>query len=174
MSKLFVINLELDSFISQPNDIESTLSYDGEYNLTVRLPVGVMSFKGACVETLRLDILRALRSMAKETVVPDSAISVAAEVLTDVSIYVEQLNSYMEEQTDTSEDDLATFWKRTFPSETSSKLKQPDHQTIETPFGTVRLMPFHDVSGTGVLEVLQQILGSSVDEDSQPTPKKYS
>jgi len=185
MSKLFQIALPLQAYVYQPGDLTATLSYDGDYQIIVKLPQGAMGFKGKTEAEIKKDILKALRAMAQQDVVPDLALEVVAEILSDLPYSIVQINDKMESATKASpEETLRTFWGSLFGDIQEVTAPEPVQQVeddtsseyIETPFGRVRLI---SLSGEDLPESLQAFLGNLLDsqedeEQPQPTTKRYS
>lgn len=185
MKKLFQVNLPFQAFVQVPGDLVGTISYDGTYQILVTLPQGSMGFQGKDEAELKKDILKALRAMAQQAIVPDLALEVLAEVLTDLPDSIACINEEMEEATKaTPKDALSEFWSTIFPGGIqeigqeieSQQPAQSQNDWIETPFGRIRLISAS--CGEDLPESLQAllstILGTQEDEEVQPTTKRYS
>lgn len=187
MKKLFQVNLPFQAFAQEPDDLVGTISYDGSYQIQVTLPQGTMGFQGKDEAELKKDILKALRAMAQQAIVPDLALEVLAEILTDLPDSIAWINEEMEEATKaTPKDALSQVWSTIFPGGIQEIGQEPEPQEevqpqndwIETPFGRVRLISTSmGELPAGLQELLDSILGDSLQEDTkdtQSTPKFYS
>lgn len=187
MSKLFEIDLSLQTFQNTPGDLVAKLSHNGSYDLSITLKMGTMTCTGTDEASLTKDLLSCLRKMAATPVVPDLAIQVAAELLTDLPYSIVQLNDLMESQTEASpEEALAQVWNTLFPNTAapeqaatqptaSPALDQEDF--IDTPFGPIRVIRFGaDSSLLG--DLLSSLAGEDKEAEANPvqskTPKFYS
>lgn len=192
MTKLFQVELPFQAFVNEPGDLVATISYDGAYQIQTTLPQGSMGFQGANEAELKKDILKALRAMAQQAIVPDLALEVLAEILTDLPDAIEHINAEMEEATKaTPKDALSEFWGTIFPGgieeigqPTPAPVAQaPEQQPeesdwVQTPFGRFRLISTSlEELPEGLREALGALLSGQPDEakeETQTTPKFYS